>query len=87
MSGIGFIPDVLNRTILDEGGGVADEEGFACPRRLGREEGIIAGVSSGGVVHAALVIPARPEACENTVVVRLPDTGERILTTPRLGAG
>jgi cysteine synthase A len=57
--GIGFIPDVLNRSILDEVVAVTDEDAFACARRLAREEGIIAGVSSGAAVHAALAVAGR----------------------------
>lgn len=85
--GVGFIPEVLNRSIIDEVVVVTDEEAFACTRRLGREEGIIAGVSSGAAVHAALAIAARPEASGKTVVVILPDTGERYITTPLFSAG
>ncbi len=85
--GVGFIPDVLNRSIIDEVVVVTDEEAFACTRRLGREEGIIAGVSSGAAAHAALAIAARPEASGKTVVVILPDTGERYITTPLFSAG
>jgi cysteine synthase A len=54
--GVGFVPDVLNRSILDEVIAVTDEHAFSCARRLAREEGIIAGVSSGAAVHAALAI-------------------------------
>ena len=79
--GVGFIPDVLNRSVLDEIVCVTDEEAFACSRRLAREEGILAGVSSGAAVHAALQIAARPDAAGKTIVVILADTGERYLTT------
>jgi cysteine synthase A len=57
--GVGFVPDVLNRSILDDVIAVTDEHGFSCLRRLAREAGIIAGVSSGAAVHAALAIAAR----------------------------
>lgn len=79
--GVGFIPEVLNRSILDEIIAVTDEEAFACTRRLGREEGIIAGVSSGAAVHAALTVASRENAAGKMIVVLLPDTGERYITT------
>lgn len=79
--GVGFIPRVLNRAILDEVIAVTDDEAFACTRRLGREEGIIAGVSSGAATHAALTLAARPEFAGKTIAVLLPDTGERYITT------
>jgi cysteine synthase A len=79
--GVGFVPDVLNRSILDEVIAVTDEAAFACARRLAREEGIVAGVSSGAALHAALEVAARPEAAGKMVVVLLPDTGERYITT------
>jgi cysteine synthase A len=79
--GVGFIPDVLNRGILDEVIAVTDDEAFGCARRLAREEGIVAGVSSGAALHAALAVASRGEAAGKMVVVLLPDTGERYLTT------
>lgn len=79
--GVGFIPEVLNRSILDEIITVTDEEAFQSTRRLARTEGIIAGVSSGAAVHAALAIASRREAEGKMIVVLLPDTGERYVTT------
>jgi cysteine synthase A len=79
--GVGFIPEVLNRSILDEVITVTDEEAFNCARRLGREEGIVAGVSSGAALHAALSVASRESAAEKMIVVLLPDTGERYITT------
>ena len=79
--GVGFIPDVLNWSILDEIVCVTDEDAFACTRRLAREEGIVAGVSSGAATHAALRIAASREAAGKTIVVILADTGERYVTT------
>jgi cysteine synthase A len=79
--GVGFIPDVLNRGILDEVIAVTDDEAFGCARRLAREEGIVAGISSGAALHAALAVASRGEAAGKMVVVLLADTGERYLTT------
>ncbi len=79
--GVGFIPEVLNRTILDEVIVVTDEEAFTCARTLAKEEGIVAGVSSGAALHAALKVAARVEAAGKMIVVLLPDTGERYITT------
>ncbi|RJP37907.1 MAG: cysteine synthase A [Phycisphaerales bacterium] len=84
--GVGFIPEVLNRSILDEIVTVTDEEAFHGTRRLGREEGIVAGVSSGAAVHAALRVASRAEAAGRLIVVLLPDTGERYITTPLFAA-
>ena len=79
--GVGFIPDVLNREILDQVVAVTDEDAFSCARRLAHEEGIIAGVSSGAAMHAALGIAAQKENAEKIIVVILADTGERYVTT------
>jgi cysteine synthase A len=79
--GVGFIPPVLNRSILDEVFAVTDDQAFAAARRLARTEGIVAGVSSGAALHAALTIAARPESAGQRIVVLLPDTGERYITT------
>lgn len=72
---------MLNRAILDEVVAVTDEDAFSCARRLAQEEGIIAGVSSGAAVHAALGIAGRKENAEKIIVVILADTGERYVTT------
>ncbi len=79
--GVGFIPKVLHRAILDEVIAVTDDEAFACARRLAREEGIVAGASSGAAAYAALSVAARSEFAGKTVAVLLPDTGERYITT------
>lgn len=84
--GVGFIPGVLNRSILDEVIAVSDEEAFTCARRLAREEGILAGVSAGAALHAALVLAARSEHVGKILVVLLPDTGERYLSTALFSA-
>jgi cysteine synthase A len=80
--GVGFIPQVLDRSILDEVIAVTDEEAYGCARRLGREEGIVAGVSSGAAVHAALAVAAREDVAGKLIVALLADTGERYITTP-----
>ncbi len=79
--GVGFIPEVLNRSILDEVIAVTDGEAFTCARRLAREEGIMAGVSSGAALHAALAVASRKDAAGKMIVVVLADTGERYVTT------
>ena len=85
--GVGFIPGVLNRAILDEVIVVTDEDAFGCTRRLAREEGVVAGVSSGAALRAALAVASRKEAAGKLIVVLLPDTGERYVTTPLFAAG
>lgn len=79
--GVGFVPEVLNRSILDEVIAVTDEEAFACARRVAREEGIMAGVSSGAGLHAALAIASRESGAQKMIVVVLADTAERYVTT------
>jgi cysteine synthase len=79
--GVGFIPDILNRAILDEVIAVSDDEAFDATRRLAREEGILAGVSSGAALQAAMRVSAREDAVGKTIVVLLADTGERYITT------
>ncbi len=79
--GVGFIPAVLNRSILDEVIAVSDGDALACARRLAREEGIVTGVSSGAALHAALAVAARDDAKGKMIVVLLPDTGERYITS------
>jgi cysteine synthase A len=78
----GFVPAVLNRAIIDEVIPVSDDAAFAAARDLAREEGILAGISSGAALSAALAVSARPDAAGKVVVVMLPDTGERYVTTP-----
>ena len=79
--GVGFIPAILNRSVLDEIVAVTDDEAFDCARRLAREEGILAGISSGAALHAALAVAARPDSAGKLIVVLLADTGERYVTT------
>jgi cysteine synthase A len=79
--GAGFVPDVLDRSLVDEVLTVTNEEAFAVARRLAREEGILCGISCGAAMHAALRVAARPEWQGKTIVVVLPDSGERYLST------
>jgi cysteine synthase A len=80
--GAGFIPDILETDLIDEVIQVTDEEAFEMAPRVAREEGIICGISCGAAMAAALKIAARPEAAGKTIVVILPDSGERYLSTP-----
>ncbi len=79
--GAGFVPEVLDRSLLDEVIRVEDEVAGATARRLAREEGILVGISSGAAVAAALEVAGRSENAGKLVVVVLPDTGERYLST------
>lgn len=79
--GAGFVPDVLDRSLVDEVLTVTNDEAFAVARRLAREEGILAGISCGAAMHAALRVAARVESQGKTIVVVLPDSGERYLST------
>lgn len=79
--GAGFVPDVLNMKIIDEIITVKNEQAFAVARQLAREEGILAGISSGAATFAALQVASRPENKGKLIVVVLPDTGERYLST------
>ncbi len=79
--GAGFIPKVLDRSLIDEVFPVSDEEAFKAARRLAKKEGILAGISSGAAVHASLEVGRRIENKGKLIVVILPDTGERYLST------
>lgn len=80
--GAGFVPDTLDTGIYDEIIRVENEDAFAAGRDLARGEGLLTGISSGAAVHAAAVLAARPENAGKTIVVLLPDTGDRYLSTP-----
>ncbi len=80
--GAGFVPDTLNTNIYDEIIPVENEDAFAIGRVLARSEGLLVGISSGAAVWAATQVAKRPENAGKTIVVLLPDTGERYLSTP-----
>jgi cysteine synthase A len=80
--GAGFVPAVLDMKLVDEVVKVTDEESFEMAPRLAKEEGIISGISCGAAMAAALKVAARPESEGKTLVVILPDSGERYLSTP-----
>ena len=79
--GAGFVPDVLNTNIYDEIITVENEDAFATGRLVGREEGVLVGISAGAAVKAAIELAKRPENENKTIVALLPDTGDRYLST------
>ena len=79
--GVGFIPAVLDRSVIDEVIAVTDDDAFAGAKRLAAEEGILAGVSSGAAIHAALAVAARPEHKGKSIVVLLADSAERYISS------
>ncbi len=80
--GAGFVPQVLDTQVYDEILPVTNEDAFALGREVGHSEGVLVGISSGAAVWAALQIAQRPESAGKTIVVLLPDTGDRYLSTP-----
>ena len=80
--GANFVPEILDRTVIDEILPVTVEDAYAAGRRLGREEGVLCGISSGAALHAVLLLAKRPENRGKTIVALLPDSGDRYLTTP-----
>ena len=80
--GAGFVPEVLDTAIYDEIIPVSNEDAFTAGRLVGRSEGVLVGISSGAAVHAAVELAKRPENAGKTIVVLLPDTGDRYLSTP-----
>jgi cysteine synthase A len=79
--GAGFIPDILNLSVIDEVVTVADEDAFETSRQLARLEGFMCGISCGAAAWAAIQVARRPENVGKLVVVLLPDLGERYLST------
>ena len=80
--GAGFVPDVLNTEVYDEIIPVSNENAFATGKLIGRSEGVLVGISSGAATWAAIELAKRPENKGKTIVVILPDTGDRYLSTP-----
>ncbi len=80
--GAGFVPDVLNNGVYDEVIAVENDDAFAAGKRVGKEEGVLVGISSGAAVWAAIELAKRPENRGKTIVALLPDTGDRYLSTP-----
>lgn len=79
--GVGFIPNVLDQSLLDEVIAIEDRQAFEACHRLAREEGILAGVSAGAALHAALVVASRADSAGKTIVVFMADSAERYITT------
>ena len=80
--GAGFVPEILNTKVYDEIITIANEDAFETGRLIGKKEGVLVGISSGAAVHAAIELAKRPENAGKNIVVLLPDTGDRYLSTP-----
>lgn len=85
--GAGFVPDILNKEVIDEIIKVKNEEAFETTRKLAKAEGLLVGISSGAALHAATLVAQKEENKGKTIVVLLPDTGERYLSTPLFQEG
>ena len=80
--GAGFVPDVLDRAVIDEIIPVSNEDAFATGKEIGKREGVLVGISAGAATYAAIQLAKRPENAGKNIVVLLPDTGDRYLSTP-----
>ena len=80
--GAGFVPEVLNTAVYDEVTPVANEDAFATGKLIGQKEGVLVGISAGAAAYAGIQLARRPENAGKTIVVLLPDTGDRYLSTP-----
>jgi cysteine synthase A len=80
--GAGFVPDIYDSTVVDEVMCVSNDDAMAAARELAKKEGLVVGISSGAAAHAARILASKPEAKGRRIVVLLPDTGERYLSTP-----
>lgn len=85
--GANFVPEILDREVIDEICTVSDENACTAARELGKFEGLLVGISSGAAVHAAIELAKRPENFGKTIVALLPDSGERYLSTPMFSEG
>ena len=83
--GAGFVPEILDKSVIDEVIPVTDADAFAAARMIAKTEAILAGISSGAALHAAITAAKRPENAGKTIVVLLPDSGERYLSTDLYG--
>ena len=80
--GAGFVPDVLDRAVIDEIIPISNEDAFATGKEIGKREGVLVGISAGAATYAAIQLAKRPENAGKNIVVLLPDTGDRYLSTP-----
>ena len=80
--GAGFVPSVLDTKVYDEIITVSNDDAFATGKLMGKKEGVLVGISSGAALWAAIELAKRPENAGKTIVVLLPDTGDRYLSTP-----
>jgi cysteine synthase A len=83
--GAGFVPQILNREIIDEVVAIGDDDAVGVARLLAAREGVLAGISAGAAVAAAVQVAARPEFANSRIAVVLPDSGERYVSLPWFG--